>query len=214
MSLKGYLSMLTKARDEGTPVEDVEKKWLHAMKENLGRLEMLILNLLLMTEANAGDLLITDDEIDVSELVQESISRLNGMARSKEISVAFTGKKTRIRGDLEKLRVAVGNVIENAIKFNLDAGTVEISVADTADPEGVRIVVSDTGIGIPGEKLASMFDCFTQVDMTQTRRFNGAGLGLPVAKAIVEAHGGRIGAESKPGRGSSFHIWLPKGTGA
>jgi two-component system sensor histidine kinase/response regulator len=214
MSLKGYLSMLTKARDEGTPVEDLEKKWLHAMKDNLGRLEMLILNLLLMTEANTGDLLITDDEIDVSELVQDSISRLDGMARSKEISVAFTGSKTRIRGDLEKLRVAIGNVIENAIKFNLDAGTVKISVADTADPEGVRIVVSDTGIGIPGEKIASMFDCFTQVDMTQTRRFNGAGLGLPVAKAIVEAHGGRIGAESKPGRGSSFHIWLPKGTGA
>jgi signal transduction histidine kinase len=214
MSLKGYLSMLTRASDEGTPVEGVEKKWLHAMKDNLGRLEMLILNLLLMTEANTGDLLITDDEIDVSELVRDSISRLNAMVRSKEISVVFAGSKTRIRGDLEKLRVAVSNVIENAIKFNLDAGTVDVKVSDTAEPEGVRIVVSDTGIGIPGEKLASMFDCFTQADMTQTRRFNGAGLGLPVAKAIVEAHGGHIGAESKPGRGSSFHIWLPKGTGA
>lgn len=214
MSLKGYLSMLAKARDAGTPVEGVEKMWLHAMKDNLGRLEMLILNLLLMTEANTGDLLIADDEIDVSELVKDSICRLNAMARSKEITVAFAGSKTRIRGDLEKLRVATSNVIENAIKFNLDAGTVEISVSDTADPEGIRIVVSDTGIGIPGEKIASMFDCFTQVDMTQTRRFNGAGLGLPVAKAIVEAHGGHIGAESKPGRGSSFTIWLPKGTGA
>ncbi|HVP58012.1 MAG TPA: ATP-binding protein, partial [bacterium] len=214
MSLKGYLSMLTQTRDGGRPTEDVERKWLHAMKDNLGRLEMLILNLLLMTEANAGDLLISEEEVDISQLIQDSISGLNAMARSKEITVAFAGSKARIRGDLEKLRVALSNVIENAIKFNLDAGTVDVKVSATTEPEGVRIVVSDTGIGIPGEKLASMFDCFTQVDMTQTRRFNGAGLGLPVAKAIIEAHGGHISAESKPGRGSSFQIWLPKATGA
>jgi signal transduction histidine kinase len=215
MSLKGYLAMLTKARDQGTPVEDVEKKWLYAMKDNLGRLEMLILNLLLMTEANAGDLLIADDEISVADLVQDSIARSRAMASSKDINVSLAGGSgTRIRGDLEKLRVAVSNVIENAVKFNLDAGDVEVTVSETNDPDGVRIAVCDTGIGIPEDKLARMFDCFTQVDMTQTRKFNGAGLGLPVAKAIVEAHGGHINAESKPGLGSTFRIWLPREAGS
>jgi len=214
-SLKGYLAMLAKAREEGMAVGDLEQKWLYAMKDNLGRLEMLILNLLLMVEANAGDLLIADDEIDVADLARDSMARSSAMARSKDIDVALEGGGgTRIRGDLEKLRVALSNIIENAIKFNLDAGDVEIKVAQTTDPDGVIVTVCDTGIGIPEEKLARMFDCFTQVDMTHTRKFNGAGLGLPVAKAIVEAHGGHISAESKPGQGSTFSIWLPREAGS
>jgi len=213
-SLKGYLMMLMKSADGGAPMGQIEKKWLHAMKENLGRLEMLILNLLLMTEANAGDLLIADDEINLGDLLAESVSRFETLARNKEIKITVTSDAdSRIRGDSEKLGVALSNLVENAIKFNLESGSVEIKVAATSDPDGVHIAVSDTGIGIPESRLSGMFDCFTQVDMTQTRRFNGAGLGLPVAKAIVEAHGGKIDARSKPGKGSTFCVWLPRGNG-
>lgn len=213
-SLKGYQTMLTKFSEQGTPIGEVEKKWLHAMKDNLGRLEMLILNLLLMTEANTGDLLIADEEISVSDLVRDSIAHFDAVARGKDVRVSFEAEaSSRIRGDVEKLRVALSNLIENAIKFNLEPGTVEIKISETTDPDGVRIAVADTGIGIPEERLSKMFDCFTQVDMTQTRRFSGAGLGLPVAKAIVEAHGGRIDAQSKPGIGSTFYVWLPRNNG-
>jgi two-component system phosphate regulon sensor histidine kinase PhoR len=180
------------------------------MKDNLGRLEMLILNLLLMTEANSGDLLIAEDEVHLACVIDESIARLASLTKSKEVSVRLRQvDEVKVRGDGEKLGVAIANVIENAIKFNLESGTVEIGVIRTSDPKGVRVSIVDTGIGIANEKIPKIFESFTQADMTHTRKFGGAGLGLPVAKAIVEAHGGSIGVNSKPGHGSAFHIWLP-----
>lgn len=211
MSLRGYLSMLAQGADRSDRMGDTERKWLHAMKDNLGRLEMLILNLLLMTEANSGDLLIAEEEVQVKQLVAESASRVDILARSKDVKVSVVAETDKpIRADAEKLGVALANLIENAVKFSLESGSVGVSISDTADPDGVRIAVSDSGIGIPEDKLDCIFESFTQVDMTRTRRFNGAGLGLPVAKMIVEAHGGRIDAQSKPGRGSTFFVWLPR----
>ena len=214
MSLKGYLTMISGAAVDGQPLGDNETKWLKAMNNNLGRLEMLILNLLLMTEANAGGIIISDDEIDLSKVIEESIARLDALSKTKEINIAFDEKqRATMRGDAEKIGVAITNLIENAIKFNMEDGRVEVGLSQTADPDGVRIAVLDTGIGIPDEKISTIFDSFTQVDMTHTRRFAGAGLGLPVAKAIVEAHGGRIDVASKPGTGSTFYIWLPRRNG-
>jgi two-component system sensor histidine kinase/response regulator len=215
MSLRGYLAMLARSADNGVPLGEVEKKWLHAMHDNLGRLEMLILNLLVMTEAKAGDIVIANDRINVTDLVNESVTRFNTLARSKDVRVTVeSDAKSPIGGDAEKLVVAFGNLVENAIKFSMESGTVGVTVCETSDPDGVRIAVTDAGIGIPEEKMGHMFESFTQADMTRTRRFNGAGLGLPVAKIIVDAHGGRIDADSKPGRGSTFYVWLPRGNGA
>ena len=214
MSIKGYLAMLGKTSEAGNAIGDNEKMWLRAMKDNLDRLDMLILNLLLMTEANTGGLLLAAEEVDVGEVISDSIARLDTLSRTKEVDVRFNGNlEERIVGDAEKLGVAVTNLIENAIKFNLDSGHVEVGVVSTADPSGVRISVLDSGIGIAHEKVPGIFDSFTQVDMTHTRRFSGAGLGLPVAKAIVEAHGGTIEVKSKPGSGSTFHVWLPRRNG-
>jgi len=211
MSLKGYLTMMTQFLAEGDDSNVTEKTWLRAMKDNLGRLEMLILNLLLMTEANAGDLLITSDKIDLSQVIGESISRLDPLTKTKEIAISFDQVDDgNLVGDAEKLGVAVTNILENAIKFNLESGAVEIGMTGTSDPEGVRLSILDTGIGIPDNKIGSIFNSFTQGDMTHTRRFAGAGLGLSVAKAIVEAHGGSIDVVSKPGQGSTFHVWLPR----
>ncbi len=214
MSLKGYLSMMTQFLAEGKDTSTTEKTWLRAMKDNLGRLEMLILNLLLMTEANAGDLLITNDKIDLSQVIDESISRLDPLTKTKEIAISFDQSDDgKLLGDAEKLGVAVTNILENAIKFNLESGAVEIGMTGTSEPEGVRLSILDTGIGIPENKIGNIFNSFTQGDMTHTRRFAGAGLGLSVAKAIVEAHGGSIDVVSKPGQGSTFHVWLPRRCG-
>jgi signal transduction histidine kinase len=214
MSLKGYLAMLAKTAFAGGTIGDAEKMWLKAMKDNLGRLDMLILNLLLMTEANTGGLLVADDEVDIAQVIDDSIARLDTLSRTKEVNVDFKRQQTeKIVGDAEKLGVAVTNLLENAIKFNLDSGRVEVGVSGTADPAGVRIYVLDSGIGIADEKVPGIFESFSQVDMTHTRRFPGAGLGLPVAKAIVEAHGGRIEVKSEPGSGSTFQVWLPRRNG-
>jgi two-component system sensor histidine kinase/response regulator len=210
MSLKGYLAMLEKVSSDGGTIGRTEQTWFKAMRDNLGRLDMLILNLLLMTEANSGGLIISDDNVDLSQVVTDSIGRLDPLSKTKEVAIGLkpNGSGT-IVGDEEKLGVAITNILENAIKFNLESGCVEVGISTTAHPDGVKISILDTGIGIPQEKLPTIFESFTQVDMTHTRRFAGAGLGLPVAKAIVEAHGGTIDVSSVPGSGSTFNVWLP-----
>jgi signal transduction histidine kinase len=214
MSLKGYLNMLSGLLGKDGSIGKNEGKWLRGMIDNLGRLEMLILNLLLMTEANAGDLLIADDSVDVDEVIRQCVDRVGPLTKAKDINIAFQGGiEGRIKGDIEKLGVAVTNIIENAVKFNLESGRIEIGVSETTDPDGLRISILDTGIGIPDDKITSIFNSFTQADMTHTRRFAGVGLGLSVAKAIIEAHGGSIDVTSKPGQGSTFFVWLPRGNG-
>jgi two-component system sensor histidine kinase/response regulator len=214
MSLKGYLAMLAGLIEKDEDEKKTRTKWLRGMKDNLGRLEMLILNLLLMTEANAGDLLIARDDVDIFEVIDESVARVGPLTKSKDIDISVLGEKTeRFKGDAEKLGVAITNLVENAVKFNLESGKIEIGVSQTTGPDGLRISILDTGIGIPDDKMGCIFNSFTQADMTHTRRFAGVGLGLSVAKAIVEAHGGSIDVTSKPGSGSTFYVWLPRGNG-
>jgi two-component system sensor histidine kinase/response regulator len=214
MSLKGYLAMLAQDTNGSNGVSDNEGLWLKAMKDNVGRLEVLILNLLLMTEADAGELLIASENVDMNRVIGECVSCLDRLSKSKEVKIRLAQKDDgRVTGDVEKLAVAMTNLIENAIKFNLDRGVVDINVSSTYNPDGVRVAILDTGIGIDGEKLKSILNSFTQADMTHNRRFAGAGLGLPVAKAIVEAHGGSIDVESRPGTGSTFYVWLPRRNG-
>jgi two-component system sensor histidine kinase/response regulator len=214
-SLKGYLGILMPAVEQATDMKSPERTWLKGMKVNVDRLETLILNLLVMTEVRAGDLLIAEENVAVNEVITGAIDALDPVIKSKGVDIVFDGDgEPRIEGDVEKLGVVMRNLIENAVKFNMDSGSVTIGVTRSTNPGGVTVRITDTGIGIPSEKIKFIFDTFTQADMSHTRRFAGAGLGLPVAKAIVEAHGGSIGVDSSPGKGSTFSIWLPERKGA
>jgi two-component system phosphate regulon sensor histidine kinase PhoR len=113
-----------------------------------------------------------------------------------------------LAGDRKQLAEAFDNLFSNAIKFSPKGGQITLRVQN--ENEAVHVEVTDTGIGIPPDKLPRVFDRFYQVDGTVRRRFGGAGVGLAVARQIVEAHGGHIWAESEGlGRGSTFHLALP-----
>src|SRR6185312_254536 len=118
---------------------------------------------------------------------------------------------TELVGDSTRLRQVLLNLLGNAIKFT-ESGEVALRVtpdADSSIPTALRFTISDTGIGIPGEKLGRVFERFTQADSSTTRRFGGSGLGLTISKRLVELMGGRIWAESTVGHGSQFAFTAP-----
>ncbi|HDH28131.1 MAG TPA: HAMP domain-containing histidine kinase, partial [Euryarchaeota archaeon] len=123
------------------------------------------------------------------------------------ITVQVPHNLPEVMGDPEAVQIILGNLLNNAVKFNRPGGVVDIS---TCEKGGfVEVVVADTGIGIPKGERKRIFESFYQVDGTTTRRYDGTGLGLVLTKKLVELQGGSIAVESEVGKGSSFIFTLP-----
>ncbi len=149
--------------------------------------------------------------IYLDRTVESVVANFEEMAQRNNIRM-FTrlpDGPLKIFGDEEKLTIALGNLVKNAIIYNIDNG--KVWVVGERLPGYVKLSVLDTGIGIPSRDLGRVFDKFYQVEGHLTRKHGGMGLGLSVAKSMVEAHGGQIWAESVEGRGSNFSILLPTG---
>lgn len=146
--------------------------------------------------------------LDVTGAVVEIMSLRTQQKGIELVSEILPGTPARLRGDPDRLRQVLINLVGNAIKFT-DKGQVLLSVAPDPDrptPGALRFSVSDTGIGIPSEKLESIFEAFTQADASTTRKYGGAGLGLTISKRLVELMDGRIWAESQAGAGATFYF--------
>ena len=151
---------------------------------------------------------------DARALVRDSLRIMEGRAREQgdrlTCSCGIEGESWYY-GDPTQLRRVVLNLVSNAVKFT-ENGTIHVKAADTVGADGrprLRFEVSDTGIGIPEDALHRLFNAFSQVDGTISRRYGGTGLGLAICKRIVESLGGEIGVESAPGRGSLFWFEVP-----
>jgi two-component system sensor histidine kinase BaeS len=112
-----------------------------------------------------------------------------------------------VDGDPARLAQVLDNLLTNALRYTDRGGTVTVTVRGRRD--GVGVDVSDTGVGIAADDLPHVFDRFWRADRSRSRATGGSGVGLAVVQRLVVAHGGRIEVESEPGRGTSFHIWLP-----
>jgi osomolarity two-component system sensor histidine kinase NIK1 len=139
------------------------------------------------------------------ELMEMMISKAQHKNLRLELDVA-SGVPEFVEGDRYWLGQVLTNLMENAIKFS-DEGGVKVTVQ--SQPRCLEFTVSDTGIGIPEDKLETIFETFTQGDGSSTRRYSGTGLGLSIAKRLVELMGGRISVHSRPGHGSEFTFTLP-----
>ncbi|MFQ6136242.1 MAG: sensor histidine kinase, partial [Candidatus Hydrothermarchaeales archaeon] len=124
-----------------------------------------------------------------------------------EIKTSIQEDLPKVRADFDELKHVLLNLLDNAIKFNRKGGEVLIEAGQKGDV--VEVSVSDTGIGIAEEHLEKVFDRLYQIDVSTTRKHGGIGMGLAVAKEIVEAHGGRIWVESEIGKGSHFCFTVP-----
>ena len=147
-------------------------------------------------------------DVDLRELSQAVMGNFEIQLREKHLIGQVTGDATIVSIDRGRVQQVITNLVSNAIKYSNDGGTVRVVIEDTED-SGI-IHVEDSGIGIPQEDLKRIFERFYRTDKSRNRKTGGAGIGLTIAKTIVQAHKGKISAQSEEGKGSRFTVVLPK----
>ncbi len=205
--IKGYASTLR--REDAQWDEATVQRALAVIEDEADRLAALIENLLAASKLQAEGMRLSQlAEVDLVELVTRATERFQTQTEKHRLSVVFPPDFPAVRGDEVRLRQVFDNLINNAIKYSPNGG--EIRISGSYDAEGVTISVSDQGVGIPAEELPNIFERFYRVDSALSRRTQGTGLGLYLARAFVTAHGGKLSVESAPQKGSTFHVWLPR----
>ncbi len=192
--------------------EMVDKKYyvqLDIIIKNAMRLKEIIENTSSVNNAQTGTAVVRRKTVSVRRLVLEIVETLRVEAKKKNISLDFDIDESDliVDGDAEKIGISIFNIIKNAITFTNQDGHVVV-VAEQV-PGYVKVVVIDDGIGIPTKDIPHIFERFYQVESHLTRKHGGMGLGLSVAKMMVEMHGGRIWLESAEGKGSIFTTFFP-----
>jgi signal transduction histidine kinase len=174
------------------------------------RLLQIVSNLLDLSELESQRLQLSLDEIEVAQLVGKVLELVSPMAAKQDIRItsAAIPEDLKIRGDYLKLGRVLFNLLDNAIKFSPRGG--EVSLVFDAQEREVCFRIGDRGIGIAEKDRGVIFDSFRQVEEEATRRYGGAGLGLSIAKSLVELHEGNIEVVSELGRGSTFLVHLPR----
>ena len=201
-----------------TRLESQQRNYLTLVQQSAESLLSLLNDILDFSKVEAGRLALEDIEFDLRDEVGTAVQTLAMHAASKNIELVChipADVPERLIGDPRRLRQVVINLVGNAVKFT-EEGEVEVGVAveeDLPDAAGLRLWVRDTGIGIAPEKQARIFDSFSQVDSSTSRRFGGSGLGLAISQQLVELMGGRIWVESEEGKGSTFHCTVRFGLG-
>ena len=190
-------------------ISEEHQEPMEVIIRNATRLKEIIENLTEVDNYEAGVARIRQRSISISRIVEDVISSFQDMAASKNITLQadICEEELPVEADINKITVAVSNLVRNAITFTNEDGNVLVKVEPMTGH--AQVSVSDNGIGIPARDLPRVFDRFFQVESHLTRRNTGMGLGLSVAKTMIELHGGRIWVESVEGKGSTFTFLLP-----
>lgn len=204
--IRGYLELLSS--EALGDLNTDQKKSVEVSLRSSTRLQNLIDDLILFSLASRGELTLQLKPTDLNLLVSSLINRTQSKAADRDITlkVEVPPALPPIQADDEKLSWVLGQLLDNAIKFTPPGGKVTIQ-ANNDDPMAV-ITVSDTGIGIPPERLKEIFEPFHQLDSSATRRYGGTGLGLSLVRLIVEAHGSMIEVKSKADEGTTVSFPL------
>jgi signal transduction histidine kinase/ActR/RegA family two-component response regulator len=203
-----------------TALDEEQRSYAEQVSRSSEHMLAIINDILDISTIETGRLELDRIEFDLRDAVEQACAPAMLEARSKGIELAIdiaTQTPGRVAGDGSRLRQVLMNLVSNAVKFTA-AGSVRVTIAPATggDCDGIRFDVIDTGIGIEPELLEQMFEPFTQADVSTTRLYGGNGLGLAIAKELVELMGGTIGAESERGTGSRFwfEVSLPAVPGA
>ncbi|RJP49676.1 MAG: sensor histidine kinase [Anaerolineaceae bacterium] len=208
-SILGFADVMIEGLDGPlTPNMDNDLKLI---QKNGQHLLHLINDVLDMAKIESGTLNLTVETFNLNEIIEEVTGITGLLASDKRIALVIepdSDREVEISADRTRLRQVLINIVTNAIKFT-EKG--KISLRAVCEKNNVLVAVKDTGIGIPADQLETIFQEFTQVDSSTTRKAGGTGLGLPISRRLIEMHGGRLWAESSgvEGEGSTFYIFLP-----
>jgi PAS domain S-box-containing protein len=204
--IQGYAETLLRKDARWDPRTREES--LEVILEEADRLHHLIDNLLDASRLEAGKLPLEREPLFVDTLAERVVERFRTQTDVHDIEVEFPSDFPDIEGDPRRLEQVLNNLLSNAIKYSPEGGRIEITGRST--DEEVVVTVTDQGVGIPFEEQPHIFESFFRGSREYQQQTAGAGLGLYLAKAIVEAHGGQIWVESNPGEGASFSFALPR----
>ncbi len=205
--IKGYAeTLLGGAKDH----PEVAGKFLLAIDRNARRLELLIEDLLTISALESGRLTLNPGRVVLRPLTQEIFAGYQSRAETRRVTLVNALPELTAHADADRLEQVLGNLLDNAVKYGRDGGTVTVGGRAVAGGM-VELYVQDDGPGIPAEARERVFERFYRVDKARSREQGGTGLGLAIVKHIVQSHGGRVWVESEPGRGSKFLLTLPAG---
>ncbi len=203
------LGPLDDLRDGRFAIAPEARPLLEAAAANGQRLRRLIDDLLTLARADAGALALRRQRLDVAAFARDRVAAFGSAAAAVGVDLAADGETAVVAVDPGMLETVLYNLVANAVKFTTAGGQVRVATRPLRG--GAEITVSDTGAGIAADDLERLFDRFYQADTAQARAGEGAGIGLALAREIVERHGGTIAAESALSTGTTLRVWLPAG---
>ena len=185
-----------------------QREWLTLIQEQATRMVSTINSILNVSQIESGRLELTIKDVDAGGVCRSVVREFEGRSPNHRFTVNVPVGTARVRADSARLEQIVENLVDNAVKYTPGDGTIGITV-DVAAHDMVHFRVSDTGIGIPAEAQRRLFIPFFRVSDEQTSEVSGSGLGLYIARNLVEHHGGEMWLESEPGTGTTAHFTLP-----
>ncbi|HTA79389.1 MAG TPA: ATP-binding protein [Terracidiphilus sp.] len=204
-SIQGYVETLV---EDTKPNPETMREFLGIIHKNATRMNRLTEDLLALASVESPDYKLVAQPARACALVQDAIESLGGIVVDSEVELESAGAPdTLVMADPDAMNQVFGNLIENAVKYGKENKRIVVGAKLLEDE--VEFFVQDFGPGIPSEHLDRIFERFYRVDKARSRESGGTGLGLAIVKHIVEAHGGRIWAESELGAGAAFHFTLP-----
>jgi signal transduction histidine kinase/HAMP domain-containing protein len=209
-SIIGFTDLLL-TQDLGSPLSEQQRDFLETVARNGRHLLELINELLDLQRIAAGRMELKPEAVDLEALLTDATSSVHAQVQKHRHALVVTPSPgLRVQADRGRVRQVLLNLLSNAIKFTPDGGHITVAAGPVNGGSEVQIAVTDTGIGIAAEDQPKLFQEFSQLDASASRKYEGTGLGLALSRRLIELHGGAIGVESEMGKGSTFWFTLPQ----